>query len=213
MLHRPENPTRRHRTIINPYGSRSPTVTWAKYLITHPSPRLRESALDFVEESLARVEKHHNHRLSAMLRVLRALALDARRDRSAALDSLTKTLRYAKSRCLVRTIVDCGPGAKVLLDELSTGPSSGDYVEALRAAFRPTAAETDAVPALTHAERETVELLARRMTNKEIAVRLAVSPAAVKKRLERIYDKLAVNDRLEAAEQAVARGLIDPPSL
>ena len=61
-------------------------------------------------------------------------------------------------------------------------------------------------------ELETLELLAWRMTNKEIAGRLSVSSAAVKKRLESIYAKLGVHDRRAAVAEAAARGLIDPPA-
>jgi DNA-binding NarL/FixJ family response regulator len=50
------------------------------------------------------------------------------------------------------------------------------------------------------------------MTNKEIADRLSVSSAAVKKRLESIYAKLGVHDRRAAVAEAAARGLIDPPA-
>jgi len=49
------------------------------------------------------------------------------------------------------------------------------------------------------------------MTNKEIAARLSVSPAAVKKRPESIYAKLGVNDRRAAVAAAVSRGIIPPP--
>jgi DNA-binding NarL/FixJ family response regulator len=50
------------------------------------------------------------------------------------------------------------------------------------------------------------------MTNKEIASRLSVSSAAVKKRLERIFAKLGVRDRREAVAEAIARGVLEPPT-
>jgi DNA-binding CsgD family transcriptional regulator len=53
--------------------------------------------------------------------------------------------------------------------------------------------------------------LAWRMTNKEIAAKLSVSPAAIKKRLESIYAKLDARDRRAAVAAAVSKGLIDSP--
>ena len=77
----------------------------------------------------------------------------------------------------------------------------------------PPAAGTEIGPPLTRRELETLELLARRLTNKEIAARLSVTSAAVKKRLESVYAKLDVNTRREAVAAAVARGFIRTPSL
>jgi RNA polymerase sigma factor (sigma-70 family) len=53
--------------------------------------------------------------------------------------------------------------------------------------------------ALTGREREVLDLVAEGQTNKEIARRLAVSPATVKAHVERIIAKLGVSDRTQAA--------------
>jgi len=197
-----------------------PTVTWAMRLIADPVRRVRESALDFVDDALARMQRHHNRRLVVVLSILRALALDVRGQREAALESLAETVRLAKARGLVRSFVDCGPQMRELLDELAKRPGSSEYTATLCAAFdrgepRRGPRVSDAFgPSedLTFRELETLELLAWRMTNKEIADRLSVSSAAVKKRLESIYAKLEVNDRRAAVAEAAARGLIDPPA-
>jgi LuxR family maltose regulon positive regulatory protein len=187
-------------------------------LIAHPAPRVRDEALPFIDDALARMERFHNRRLVVTLSVLRALALDVRGRRQAALDSLEKMVRCTANQGLVRTFVDCGPRMKELLDELARGPIHDERLDSLRAAFpsgdllrdpkRPAATRSGEM--LTYRELETLELLAWRMTNKEIASRLAVSSAAVKKRLESIYAKLDVHDRRRAVAEAAARGLIDP---
>jgi DNA-binding CsgD family transcriptional regulator len=58
------------------------------------------------------------------------------------------------------------------------------------------------VIALRALEREVLVLVAEGRTNKEIALRLDVLPATVKKHLERIYDKLGVRTRTAAAAAA-----------
>ena len=176
--------------------------------------------LAFIDDALARMQRHHNWRLVVVLSILRALALDVRGQREAALDTLAETVCVAKARGLVRSFVDCGPRVKGLLDELSRRSDGGAYLESLRAAFDgvatrqgPTGADASgSIDPLSHRERETLELLAWRMTNKEIAARLSVSPAAVKKRLESIYTKLDAHNRLEAVTAAVHQGIIPPPT-
>ena len=64
----------------------------------------------------------------------------------------------------------------------------------------PAPAPRAAPPALlTPRERGVIELVARGMTNKQIARDLAISPATVKAHIERIIAKLGVADRTEAA--------------
>lgn len=192
-----------------------PTVTWAMHLIAHPEARVRASALDFVDNALDRVKKHHNQRVAVPLSILRALALDDRGDRDAALDALADVVTRAAPRGLVRSFVDCGARVKDLLDELARRSDSDEYIQTLRAAFG-SARQLSTAPGpsdvLTFRELETLELLAWRMTNKEIANRLAVSSAAVKKRLESIYTKLGVHDRRAAVAEAVDRRLIQSPA-
>ena len=63
----------------------------------------------------------------------------------------------------------------------------------------PPGRSADALTALTARERGVLDLVARGMTNKEIARQLAISPATVKAHVERIIAKLGVADRTQAA--------------
>ena len=70
----------------------------------------------------------------------------------------------------------------------------------VNAALRqPPGRSADALTALTARERGVLDLVARGMTNKEIARQLAISPATVKAHVERIIAKLGVADRTQAA--------------
>ena len=55
-------------------------------------------------------------------------------------------------------------------------------------------------------------LLARRLSRKEIAERLGLSPDTVKTHTRTLYEKLGVNNRNAAVASAVETGLIPPPS-
>jgi DNA-binding NarL/FixJ family response regulator len=55
---------------------------------------------------------------------------------------------------------------------------------------------------LTPRESEVLALVARGQTNAEIAATLGTSPATVRKRLERVFRKVGVQHRTEAASVA-----------
>ena len=63
---------------------------------------------------------------------------------------------------------------------------------------------------LTNREPQVLELLGERLTNKEIAAQLVISPVTVKAHMIRIYQKLPVNDRRKAVENAIALGFFPP---
>jgi DNA-binding NarL/FixJ family response regulator len=64
-------------------------------------------------------------------------------------------------------------------------------------------------PDLTAREREVLELLARGMPNKAIALRLSLSEKTVKAHVSAILRKLDVTDRTQAALRAVRERLVD----
>ncbi len=64
------------------------------------------------------------------------------------------------------------------------------------------------LPELTKREEEVLALLSLGLTNKAIARQLDLSPDTVKDYLERVYQKLEVNDRLSAVRRATELGLV-----
>lgn len=65
---------------------------------------------------------------------------------------------------------------------------------------------------LTARERDILTLLAKGMSNKEIAAALVVSARTVNFHLDNLYSKLNVNTRTEAVVEAMRRGLLPKPS-
>jgi len=66
---------------------------------------------------------------------------------------------------------------------------------------------------LTPREREVLALIAKGMSNKEIARQLFISDKTVKNHLSNIFEKLHINDRTSAAVMAVKEGLVDSDDL
>jgi LuxR family maltose regulon positive regulatory protein len=192
----------------------APTVNWAKHLSAHPDAEQRAKALAYIDDAIARMKQYHNERQVFALAVLRCVVIDEKGEHDTALEAFGRLVRQGADRGIVRSFVDCGPRVKRLLDDLSKLVPGDVYVDSLRAAFDETETAGRVASSLrqplTHRELETLKLLAWRMTNKEIAAKLSVSPAAVKKRLENIYDKLDAHDRQAAVAEAVKQGLIGP---
>ena len=82
--------------------------------------------------------------------------------------------------------------------------------------YRPAYMTLDQTPAsheepsepLTHRETEVLTLIARGLTNTEVAHRLTISPNTVHAHLYSIYSKLGVSGRTAAARLAFEAGLL-----
>lgn len=90
---------------------------------------------------------------------------------------------------------------KSILDVIQGGSSMSPSVAFKLLEYVKTAPKTvhsSSIELLTAREKEILELIKTGLQNKEIAEKLHISPQTVRKHLENIYDKLQVNNRVEA---------------
>jgi DNA-binding NarL/FixJ family response regulator len=77
---------------------------------------------------------------------------------------------------------------------------------------QPAVTSTPQVAALTDREREVLVMIARGLSNADIASSLFVSQATIKTHISRVFAKLDVRDRAQAVIAAYDAGLVKPAS-
>jgi HD-GYP domain-containing protein (c-di-GMP phosphodiesterase class II) len=110
-----------------------------------------------------------------------------------------------------RGALESGAAVSTMRGEVQEGRLDPAAVDAVLKAAGHRVARRSALPGgLTSREVEVLVLLARGLSNPDIAARLTVSRKTVSSHLEHIYAKLGVATRTEAALYAMQKGLIDP---
>ncbi|MEA2291201.1 MAG: hypothetical protein QOF17_221 [Solirubrobacteraceae bacterium] len=117
-------------------------------------------------------------------------------------------LKNAPPDDLVRAVRVVAAGDALLAPSV-TRRLLGDFG---RRAARPTA-DPPGLDELTEREHEVLLLLARGLSNAEIAARLVVSGGTVKTHVARILMKLGLRDRVQAVVLAYESGLVEPGAL
>jgi len=72
--------------------------------------------------------------------------------------------------------------------------------------------EEDGLASLTEREIELLRLVAKGLSNKEIAFELHLAESTIKNRLSILFEKLDVKDRTQAAIYALSHGLVQQPT-
>ena len=209
------------------YSAYLPELTLAKVLVELDSASDR----DRVSGVLNRLESHardiHFRPLLIQTLAFKALMLDRQGDRPAALEKSTEAILLAEPGGIIRPFVDLGQPMEDLLQRLARQGDTTVFLHELLEAFaaerasaspEPPAALNDqtrpqngrpSLDALTNRELDVLELLAKRLQNKEIAARLCISTQTVGSHLKRIYDKLDVHGRRQAVQRAIETGILD----
>ena len=185
-------------------------LSQARVHLAHGDPTAALAVLESYRRRMAE-KAWADEELKAL--VLLAVAFDARGERAKAVEVLDEALTLAEPGGFIRIFVDEGaPMARLLREALSRGVRP-EYVRRLLAALPVDEAGGAVSPAtrvggsrlaepLSSRELEVLALIAKGLTNQEIAARLYLSLHTVKAHARTIYAKLGVSSRT----QAVARG-------
>lgn len=204
------------------YFLASPLLILARICVTQGTGAQLERAARLLDELQSFLARSHNPLRMIDVLALKALLHKARHQRDQALTTLRQALVLAEPAAALRPFVDLGPEMAELLHQAAKQGPSAAYVAQLLAAFPPANAQAQArssvpqvqgaslVDALTDRELEVLTLLAQRLSNKEIAEIMVVSPVTVKTHTRNLFSKLQVGGRREAVARGRALGILRP---
>ncbi len=202
------------------YFMEIPALTWVRIRIAEGTQASMNQAAAALADLHRYVAETHN-----TIRLIDVLALDsilhsAQCDRPAALALLKQAVALAEPAGIVRPFVDLGPDMAALLHEVAKGANGSDYARRLLAAFpnrsiqgktrafAPQGQPDSTIEPLTDREIDVLKLLSQRLSDKEIAQILVISPVTVKTHLRNLFAKLQVHTRREAIARARSLGLL-----
>lgn len=187
-----------------------------------------DAALARLPALIAKSAQHGRQRLRCKLELLRCLALAAIARRTEAHEALAQLLAADAAGVSTACIVDEGPPASALLQELADRglPQTARLIAQLTQnapertagaalAHRPPSPPSAAEPrsmakeSLSEREKEILRRLAAGLPNKKIAVALDISETTVKFHLRNINAKLAAKNRTHAVFIGRSQGWID----
>ncbi len=214
-----------HTSIHSPFAREREDVARARILLAQKMPT---EALSLLEPLRANAEQQERWSHVIEIQVLRALAYSTRNDDQEALTVLAQAAQLAESESYIRLFVDEGAAMATLLSRLRVqerrkGPTP--YLDTLLAAFSPEDTMHKPLPTgsdqprgrlmqqplvepLSGRELEVLHLVSRGDSNQEIAGALVIALDTVKRHVTHIFEKLGVNNRVQAVARARALGLL-----
>ncbi len=212
-------------SVHSPFAREREDVARARILLVQKMPA---EALSLLEPLDGSAEKQERWSHVIEIRVLQALAHFMRNKDQEALTILTQAVRLAEPESYIRIFVDEGTAMTTLLSRLREqerrkGPTL--YLDTLLAAFsresmthKPLPTRSDQprgrlleqplIEPLSERELEVLHLVARGDSNQEIAEVLVIALDTVKRHVTHIFEKLGVNNRVQAVARARALGLL-----
>jgi LuxR family maltose regulon positive regulatory protein len=196
-----------------------PHLYKVKILMDTNQPGNSREIDQLLDEIQALAERTHNTFTLMRVLALRAAWLARCGKTTAAQQTLERALRLGRPGWFIHAFVKQGPEMQHLLQAAARRqmdvPGMAEYIAAILSTFsstakaRAAAKDPDSIKILlTERELEVLELLAERLSNKEIATRLHISPSTVQQHNHHIYRKLNVNNKRQAVASAIKLGIL-----
>jgi LuxR family maltose regulon positive regulatory protein len=202
----------------------SPRLTYCRVLLAQNRPDKITEAIEKLEEHLNLAIKTRNVYQLIRISIIQSIAFIRTNNQSKAKESLELAIEKAFSNNWIRPFVeDGGKEIQNLLKELADDKKLGKFVAILLYAISTNDRSNNknvistkaslsntllAYNPLTNRALDIINLLAKRLSNKEIANELYISSGTVKRHTINIYQKLGVNKRRDAVNTALELNLL-----
>jgi LuxR family transcriptional regulator, maltose regulon positive regulatory protein len=187
------------------FGHEVEHLVLARLLLARGQPG---QARELLERLLAAASR--DHRLARVIEILtlRALALSAEGRDVQAQSSLHRALDLAEPEGYMRSFLDAGAPLLALVHGLAES-EVGSYARRLLASAAEPISSVPLLDPLTPRELAVLNLMARGLSNKQIADELIISLGTVKGHINHIRSKLPAHNRTEAVVRAQALHLLE----
>lgn len=210
-----------------------PRFTYCRVLIAQGSEATLHEAATHLQTYLQVAEENHNSFQMIQILLLQALANRAQGQPDQALAALERAVTLARPGGFILNFVEYGLPLAELLHQLAARGVAPDYLQQILTAFAdlqvttgnfqspdktsadrkyPAGASSEIIDPLIEPlstrELEILELLAKRLSNREISDTLHISVPTVKTHVSNIFQKLAVRGRHVAVARARALGIL-----
>ncbi len=178
-----------------------------------------DEAVSLLERLLESAEAGGRVTRMIEMQLVLSLVLHEQGESEKAISVLKKSLALAQPEEHIRLFVNEGPVIAQLLNEALNYGIANAYIPRLLVAFSKTAPgeaisahtqvdQSGMIEPLSEREIEVLQLIAKGLTNQEIASRLYLSLNTIKVHTRNIYGKLGANNRTQAVAKARALGLL-----
>jgi LuxR family maltose regulon positive regulatory protein len=188
-----------------------PRITLAKVLIAQGTADSLAQADLLLARLQAFYSQIHHTRCLIQVLALQALLNAAKGDDPTARDALARAVSLGLPGGSIRLFVDLGSGLVKLLNTLDLNAEEKRYVGRILDAYLcdgKTKMDEASEHPLTNRELEVLELMAKKLSNKQIANQLYIAAATVKRHSENIYQKLDAPGRHQAVIKAKGLAII-----
>jgi LuxR family transcriptional regulator, maltose regulon positive regulatory protein len=185
----------------------------ARILLAEGSPASLQQASQILQALIGYQESQHRWFYLMEALILQGLTWAKLGELALALAVLDKAVQRAVPNGMVGLFIQQGQPMQQLLRVLCKQADHTPLVDLLLAAFPTNSAAAhpeEFLESLSEREVDVLRLMASGLSNKEIAQRLIISIHTVRNHTANIFDKLQVENRLQAVERARALGLLPP---
>jgi len=183
--------------------------------ITHCRLLLAENSVQKANEAINKLTKIHSfvseiHNIPQTIEVLILLSVAYYKINSLpkALENLAEAVAIAEKGHFIYPFVEQSEIIKILLPQIKINDDNITEFISLLGKNISSKKNVSSSKKLSKREQEITILLAQQLSNQEIADKLFISSATVKRHTINIYQKLDVNNRSDAVEKAIKLGII-----
>jgi LuxR family maltose regulon positive regulatory protein len=194
-----------------------PRITYCRLLLARNTPAALAEADKLLGHYRQTARQLHHNLLKIEVYILSAVLAVRQNREAAAVSYIEKAIVPAEPANMKQLFLEVADDIRPLLKKISSSRPSGSFAHILLSEL--AAAKNRSMDdgrrrvlnvseKLTNREMDVITLLAQRLTNQEIADRLSISVATVKRHTITIYQKLQAKNRRDAVIIAVRDGIL-----